>query len=229
MRAHILICAVFLLAACGSTARQSPTVTTSQIDPFALQTSTAAPAGPGYRIGPADLLKLTVFQVKDLSADELRVDNAGNVEVPLIGSVRAAGFSAPELSGEIERRLGDRYLQNADVTVTVTEAASQKITVDGAVTKPGVYEMRGRTTLLQAVAMAEGPVRTAKLNSVAVFRTVNDRRMVAVFDLNAIRGGQAVDPVMEGDDIVIVDSSRLNVVFRDVIAALPAFAAFAYF
>jgi polysaccharide export outer membrane protein len=113
--------------------------------------------------------------------------------------------------------------------VTVTEAASQKITVDGAVTKPGVYEMRGSTTLLQAVAMAEGPTRVADLTKVAVFRTIDGRRAVALFDLEAIRQGRADDPQVLGDDIVVVDTSRVNSVMREVLAALPGLAVFGYF
>jgi polysaccharide export outer membrane protein len=108
------------------------------------------------------------------------------------------------------------------------EAASQKITVDGAVTKPGVYLMRGRTTLLQAIAMAEGPSRTAALDTVAVFRTVDGRRMAAVFNLADIRAGRTEDPVMLGDDIVVVDTSRTSVALREMLAALPALSVFAY-
>jgi polysaccharide export outer membrane protein len=112
------------------------------------------------------------------------------------------------------------------VTVTVIEAASQKITVDGAVTKPGVYEMRGSTSLLQAVAMAEGPSRVADLSKVAVFRTINGQRSVALFDLGAIRQGRAEDPQVLGDDVIVVDASRLNSALREVVTALPALSIF---
>lgn len=190
----------------------------------------AATRGVGgeYKIGPSDKLKLVVFQVPDLSFDEIFVDAAGNLQLPLVGAVAASGRTPAELSTEIEMRLRERYLRNPQVTVAVIESAGQKITVDGAVTKPGVYEMRGRTTLLQAVAMAEGPAPTANLRSVAVFRNVDSRLMVAVFDLDSIRGGQAQDPVLLGDDIVVVDTSRLNVAMRNLVSVLPSLAAFAY-
>ena len=77
--------------------------------------------------------------------------------------------------------------------------------------------------------MAKGATRVADLESVAVFRTVEGRRMVAVFDLAAIRGGLAADPVLQGDDVVVVDTSRLSAVLRDVLAAAPAFASFFYY
>ncbi|MDP3080270.1 MAG: polysaccharide biosynthesis/export family protein [Brevundimonas sp.] len=182
-----------------------------------------------YRIGVGDKLDVRVFQVEDLSFEELVVDTSGNINLPLIGAVRGAGRTAGEMASDIARRLAAQYLRDPQVTVTVKEAASQKITVDGAVTKPGVYEMRGSTSLLQAVAMAEGPTRVADLTKVAVFRNIEGRRSVAVFDLSAIRQGRASDPQVLGDDVIVVDTSRLSSALREVVGALPALAAFAYF
>jgi polysaccharide export outer membrane protein len=164
--------------------------------------------------------------VPDLSFDELTVDTSGNLQMPLIGAVRAAGLTSGQLSADIAERLSAEYLRNPQVTVTVTEAASQKITVDGAVTKPGVYEMRGTTSLLQAVAMAEGPSRVADLTKVAVFRTIDGQRSVALFDLSAIRQGRAEDPRVLGDDIIVVDTSRMSVAMREIVAALPGLSVF---
>jgi polysaccharide biosynthesis/export protein len=232
MRTLLIICAAFLVAACGGGVgpRDAGLVTAAApIDPVMLMQSARGEASGDYRIGATDLLTISVFQVPDLSFEEIRVDASGNLQMPLIGSVPAAGRTPGELSVDIARLLGDRYLRNPQVTVTVMEAASQKVTIDGAVTQPGVYEMRGRTTLMQAVAMAKGPLREADVRSVAVFREVGGQRMVAVFDLAAIRNGQAEDPVILGDDIVVVDTSRLSVLLRDVVQALPAVAAFAYF
>jgi polysaccharide export outer membrane protein len=182
-----------------------------------------------YRIGVGDKLSIRVFQVADLSFEELVVDTSGNINLPLIGAVRGAGRTAGEMSTDIASRLAARYLRDPQVTVTIMEAASQKITVDGAVTKPGVYEMRGSTSLLQAVAMAEGPSRVADLTKVAVFRTIDGRRSVALFDLSAIRQGRASDPQVLGDDVIVVDISRLSSGLREAVGALPALAAFAYF
>ena len=230
MRITFVAIAVLGLAACASNSREmaapevAATVTTHAfVDDSAVQDQV------GYRIGPSDQLRITVFRVPDLSFAEISVDASGRLELPLVGSVRAAGSTPGELSREIERLLQARYLRDPQVTVTVTEAASQKVTVDGAVTKPGVYEMRGRTSLMQAVAMAEGPTRTAQLESVAVFRNVDDRRTVAVFDLRAIRNGSLADPIILGDDIIVVDTNTLSANMREILAALPGLAAFAYF
>jgi polysaccharide biosynthesis/export protein len=230
MRLISLLFAVFALAACGSSGRDSSSVTAATaVDSYALPVGAAMVPAEDYRIGETDVLKISVFRVPELSFDELRVDSSGNIQMPLIGTVQAAGLTPPELAASLTTRLGERYLRDPQVTVTVTEAASQKITVDGSVTQPGVYVMRGRTTLLQAVAMARGPSRSADLSSVAIFRTVDGQRMVAVFDLGAIRNGQAEDPVVLGEDVIVVDTSGLNTALQAAISAAPVLTLFRLF
>lgn len=228
MRAFLIAAISLVVAACaGSPPRDLQPTNATLLSAAGMQDSSPGALDSSYIIGAADVLSISVFRVPDLSFDEIRVDSQGDLQIPLIGSVRAAGQTTTSLAAELEGRLSERYLQNPRVTVTVGEAASQKVTIDGAVTKPGVYELRGRTTLLQAVAMASGPSPTANLESVAVFRNQDGQRMVAVFDVAAIRDGNASDPVIEGDDIVIVDTSRLRSFMRDAVAALPALAVFA--
>ena len=211
-----------VLAGCASTPRETAGISTMT----ALAIANDAPAQVvNNQIGVLDLVNVIVFQVPDLTfvgENAIRVDVSGKIEMPLIGSLQAAGRTPSELGADIRTRLASRYLQNPQVTVRVAEAANQKITVDGAVTEPGVYETKGQTTLLQAVAMAKGATNVADLESVAVFRTVDGQRMVAVFDMAAIRAGSALDPVLQGDDVVIVDTSRLSVAMRDALVALPA-------
>lgn len=216
-----------LLASCASPGLDVDQMTAAQlVDPAV---AVAEPPSGEYRIGVGDKLNVEVFQVEDLSFEELVVDASGNISLPLVGSVLGAGRTADEIASSIAASLGQQYLRNPHVTVAVAESAGQKITVDGAVNKPGVFAMRGSTSLLQAVAMAEGPSRVADLSQVAVFRTVDGRRAVAIFDLTAIRQGRAPDPQVRGDDVIVVDTSRLNAALREALGALPAFAAFAYF
>ena len=196
-----------------------------------LPTIAAPPAGPvqDYRIGPLDTLGVSVFQVKDLSVEEVQVDAGGRILLPLIGSVIANGKTTMELSSEIAAKLEEKYLQNPQVSVIVKEAVSQKVTVEGAVVEAGVFPIQGRTTLLQAVAMAKGAHRDANLRRVAVFREVNGQRMAAAFDMAAIRAGRAPDPEILGGDIVVVDGSQIRSVWRDIVSALPALGVFAVF
>lgn len=229
MRLLLIAIIAGLVTGCGASNRQIAVaeVALPVAGPM-LPTSSGMSLAPEYRIGASDQLNVKVFQIPDLSFEEIFVDASGNLQMPMIGTVHAQGLTPEELSAEMERLLRERYLRDPQVSVTVTEAANQKVTVDGAVSKPGVYKMQGRTTLLQAVAMAEGPTRIADLRSVAIFRTVDDRRMVALFDLGQIRAGQMADPYIQGDDIVVVDTSRLSAGMREVLAALPGLAVFAY-
>lgn len=230
IRAHwfLFIVMAALLAGCGGSRMDVSQMVAAR--PSDLQ-SVRAPQTPlsEYRIGVGDKLNVRVFQVPDLSFDGLVIDTSGNIQLPLIGAVAGSGRTSGELAAEIARRLASQYLRNPQVTVTVTEAASQKITVDGAVTQPGVYEMRGSTSLLQAVAMARGPTNVADLSKVAVFRTVEGQRSVAVFDLGSIRQGRSPDPTVLGDDVIVVDASRYSAVFREIVGAVPALSIFRAF
>lgn len=221
----VLILTACLLSACGGPRMDMAVMTAAQPVDLQITNISSAPQ-PEYTIGVGDKLSVRVFQVPDLSFDQLVVDTSGDIQMPLIGAVRATGQTAGQLSTQIAERLSAQYLRNPQVTVTVTEAASQKITVDGAVTKPGVYEMRGSTSLLQAVAMAEGPTAVADLTQVAVFRTISGQRSVALFDLQAIRQGRAEDPAVLGDDVIVVDTSRTSAAMRGIISAIPALAIF---
>lgn len=182
-----------------------------------------------YRIGPLDTVDITVFQEPDFTMKGAQVDASGNVAVAMIGVIPAAGRTAVELSREIERRLGDRYLQHPQVTVAVAGSVSQRVTVQGEVTEPGVYDIKGRTTLLDAIARAKGETRVAAVKQVLVFRSLNGQRVGAVFDVASIRRGEARDPELLGNDTVIVGYSKSRGVWRDMLAAAPLFNVFRAF
>jgi polysaccharide export outer membrane protein len=181
--------------------------------------TTNAPAD--YRVSALDELSVTVFREPELSLPRLRVDAAGNVLLPLIGTVRAAGRTAPELSAEIAGRLDARFVRNPQVTVTVLSSQGQRVTVEGSVRAPGVYEIGGNATLLEALARAQSPTDTAKLDEVIVFRTVEGQRLGAVFDLRRIRAGLDADPRIVGGDTVVVGFSQVKGAFRDFLSAAP--------
>jgi polysaccharide biosynthesis/export protein len=181
---------------------------------------------PGQqRIAPLDKLQINVFQVAELSG-EFQVDATGNIDFPLIGTVEAQGRSPGELAQKITQALGSRYLQNPNVQVAISEATAQTITVDGSVRQPGVIPIKGATTLMRAVALAQGTSEDANPSRVYVFRTISGQRMAAAFDLRAIRRAEAEDPPIYGNDIVVVDGNRARSLFRDVIQTLPVLSLF---
>ena len=221
LRVLVAAAASLILAACGGGA--APTNT---LNDWSAPNGAVVQPAQEYRIGALDKLNVTVFQVADLTLRDVQVDAVGNLQLPLIGTVMAKGKTTGELTELIRGRLAESYLQNPQVTVVVSTAASQKVTVDGAVTQPGVYQMTGNTSLIQAVARARGPARTAELSRVAVFRNIDGQRQVALFDLRAIRRGQAEDPQILGDDVIVVDSSVMSTTIASVLGALPALAIF---
>lgn len=179
-----------------------------------------------YRIGPLDTLDVSVYGEPDLSAKALQVDAAGRIALPLIGTIDAKGKTPAELSTEVERLLGGRYLRNPQVAVAVAASVSQKVSVEGEVSEPGVYPMTGPTTLLGVIAMAKGETDLATLREVVVFRTIKGERMGAVFDVASIRRGQAADPVMQGNDLVVVGYSAAKRFWKNVVSAAPMFSIF---
>jgi polysaccharide export outer membrane protein len=182
-----------------------------------------------YLIGPLDIISVTVFKEPDLSLKDLQVDASGNVSFPLIGDIRAAGKSAKDLSREIASRLNEQYFNQAQVSVVVTASISQHITVEGNVVQPGVYDVNGSQTLLQAIAQAKSPTRTARLDQIVVFRFIDGKRTGAVFNLKDIREGKAPDPALRGGDIVVVGFSGVKGAFRDFLTAAPIIGLFRVF
>jgi polysaccharide export outer membrane protein len=174
-----------------------------------------------YRIGPQDTLEINVFQLNDLNRT-VQVDSGGSILLPLLGQVQASGRTSSELSQDLARRLEKTYVNDPQVTVVVKDAQGQRITVDGAVTQPGVYALTGPTTLMQAVALAKGPdVRIANLHRVVVFRAVGQGRTSIAYDLTSIRNGKAPDPLIYGKDVIVVDTSGTRSALRDLGSAVP--------
>lgn len=186
-----------------------------------MDTSKAQTPGSDYKIGEMDMIDVYVFQEPELSAKQVEVDASGSVSLPLVGSVKALDKTTSQLSNEIATRLARNYLKNPQVTVTVASSASQKVTVGGEVREPGVYDIKGGTTLLQAVALAKGASTTAALDQIVVFRNVNGQRMGAVFDIKAIGAGRAADPPILGNDIVVVGFSKARSLWRDILSTVP--------
>jgi polysaccharide biosynthesis/export protein len=177
-----------------------------------------------YRIGPLDELKIVVFKEPDLSSEDLPVDLSGTIALPLIGQIAAQGKTAAELTSEITRRLNERYLRDAQVAVSVTRPVNYSVTVEGEVKKPGVFQIPGSASLLQAIAMGEGLNEYARPSEIIVFRQTDGKRYAARFDLRHIRDGVISDPMLQQGDIVVVGYSRAARFQRDIVQALPGLA-----
>lgn len=108
-----------------------------------------------YRIGPEDLLEISVFEAADLNRT-VRVTAGGEISLPLLGTVKAGGLSARELESVLEELLRRTYMQDPHVGVFVREMQSHPVSVFGAVKKPGVIQIRNPRTLIEILSLAEG-------------------------------------------------------------------------
>jgi polysaccharide export outer membrane protein len=178
-----------------------------------------------YVIGPLDKLGVTVFGERDLSTDQAQVDATGNLSLPLVGALVADGKTPRALEAEIRQRLA-RYVVDPQVSVMVLSSVSQRVVVEGDVNEAGVYQIQGRSTLLEVLALAKGPSNVSDERRVAVFRTVNNQRMGAMFDLAAIQNLEAKDPEILSGDIIVVGHSSRRGAWRDFLTAAPALGLF---
>lgn len=215
-------CATSTSGSVRSGTAKAVTATTELGVPDSTSAAGAYTGASEYRVGAQDLLEISVFQVAELNRT-VRVNSNGQITLPLVGMVKAGGKTVQELEAEIAGKLSESYLQDPQVSVFVTEFTSQRVTLEGAIKKPGIYPVTGKTSLLQAIAQAEGVTELANLDGVVVFRTVEGQRMAAVFSLNQIRAGDAADPQVYGDDIIVVDQSGAKTGLRNILQSVPIF------
>jgi polysaccharide export outer membrane protein len=189
------------------------------VDAAELPPPAAAGMEGGYEIGAFDRLLIDVLGFEELAKREVQVDAAGNIAFPIAGSVRAAGRTPGQVAQEIAARMQAGHIRNPQVSVNLFQSTSQYVTVEGQVTEPGNYPLVGDMTLMRAVAAAKGPAEFAKLDDVVVFRTVNDKRMVALYNLAAIRRGYYSDPQLYAKDVVVVGDSPGRRLFTRIVEA----------
>jgi len=123
--------------------------------------STTAPENVSeYPIGPKDLLEIRVLEVPELNV-ERRVSDGGLLDLPLLGLFSVSGMTATEVRDRLQTLLTSKYVNRANVSVTVKEFASKPVSIVGAVQKPGSLSISGRWYLLQAVSAAGGLTEAA--------------------------------------------------------------------
>jgi len=228
VRSSLVALLLLLLAACNSSGgtRNMAASGSSLPAPDTTSASGAYQGATDYRIGAQDLLAISVFGVQDLSKD-VRVNSNGQISLPLIGAVMAGGRTIPELEAELARKYSDGYLQKPQVSVFVKEFTSQRVTLEGAIVKPGIYPITGKTTLLQAIALAGGiDDKTADLGGIVLMRQVNGKRMAAAYDLRQVRKGVVDDPLVYGDDIIVIEQSASKTALRRFIESVPVLGIF---
>jgi polysaccharide biosynthesis/export protein len=182
-----------------------------------------------YNIGPNDLLDIEVYGVPELKR-QVRVNSSGSVSLALVGNVSILGLTGAQAEEKIAKMYEEKYLQNPQVSVFIREYSTKRITVEGAVGRPGIYPVTGPLTLLRVLALAGGGAQFAELSEIMVFRKFNADGTPAslVYDLDAIRDGTAPDPVIQADDVIVVKRNPTRAalrdsLFRDIIDSINPF------
>ena len=167
-----------------------------------------------YRVGPKDLLEISVFGADELSRT-VRVSEDGKVTLPLLGEVVVDGLTKSEVEKKLGQLLGEKYVQNPQVTVFIREYQSKRVSVLGAVEKPGPYQLLGRQTLMQIISEAGGLTRDAG-NEIVIIRQLPDGSStslrISIDDL-FLKGDAKLNVPMEAGDIVTVPVDKPVVLY----------------
>jgi polysaccharide biosynthesis/export protein len=187
----------------------------------ALQTPSAS---PDYRLGPEDLVQITLFNIPagevgvTPRTTEARVSQAGMLSLPLLGDVPVAGLTTSGLEQLLRGRY-NQYLHNPQVGVQVREYRSQVVTVAGAVRTPVVYQLTGPKTLIDMLAIAGGISERAG-GQVHLYRQGPEGRQSYVVDLLALANNPTLVnmPVQAGD---VVNVPQAGMFFVDGAVRTP--------
>jgi len=215
------LCLAIVLGLAGCVTRKAEIAPSGPAFADASAPPVAAGVPGGYRLGPLDTLSVRVFNEPSLTLEEQAIDQSGRFSMPLVGFVEAAGRTAEEVQADITARLNRRFLRDAQVSVAVVKAINYTFTVDGEVKRPGVYQIPGRITLSQAVALGEGPSQDARLDDIVVIRQIGAQRYAARFSLADIQTGRFPDPEVRQADTVVVGLSRTSRLFSTLLGILP--------
>lgn len=199
-----LVIALALVAGAGlaAHAQQASPVSTTPGSPVP---ASAPPAITDYVIGPEDLLQITVWKNESLSR-ELAVRPDGKISMPLLHDIQAAGLTPMQLQEKLSTALGE-FMPNPEVSVTVTDVRSYRISVLGEVVKPGVLQLKSDTTVLEAIALAGGFRDFASPSKIVILRKNGDGQTNKIpFNYNrVVKDNRAEGNVtLKSGDVVVV-------------------------
>jgi polysaccharide export outer membrane protein len=165
-----------------------------------------------YVISTNDILEITVYGETDLSAT-IMVSQDGAIIYPLLGNIKAAGFTVRELEKNIKDLLAEDYLVNPQVSIFIKTYSQVTIFVLGQVKSPGSYQMKDKLYLTQAIAFAGGFTEAANIDQVKIIRTVNDEKETILVDASQILGKEKPDVEIKPNDTIMVgEYGRISII-----------------
>jgi polysaccharide export outer membrane protein len=157
-----------------------------------------------YKIGPEDSLSITVWKNEAMSRT-VQVRPDGMISMPLLDDVLAAGQTPMQLRDVLAKRLAE-FIPNPDVSVIVTDVRSFKVSVLGEVSKPGRFELKSWTTILDVIAQAGGFNQFAARSRIVVLRPTGKTMTRIPFNYNKVvsAGGEVDNFYLQPGDVVLV-------------------------
>jgi polysaccharide export outer membrane protein len=157
-----------------------------------------------YKIGPQDVLRIDVWKEAEVSR-VVPVRPDGKISLPLLNDVQAAGLTPMQLSGLIADGL-KKYMNDPQVTVSVSEINSRRIYVTGEVTRAGAFPLLPNMTVLQALSSSGGFTQFAKLKNIYVLRTEDGKQVKLPFNYkDAVNGKKPEQNVLlQSGDVIVV-------------------------
>lgn len=171
---------------------------------FSASSSAQQVAGLEYRIGPEDVLHISVWKEDDLDRKVL-VRPDGGVSFPLVGDIQVSGRTPLEVQDEIRSRLA-RYVPDAEVTVAVDKISGYTIFILGEVNKPGQFTLGRYVDVVQALTLAGGTTPYASERNMRILRRKDGREVTYGFDFRDIKRGRNLKQniILQSGDVVVV-------------------------
>lgn len=186
----IVAAATSIGATCGGAERVSPEV------------REAPPPSTGLQVG--DIFEVRVFGEEELSA-QYRIAPDGTIDFPFLGTVEVVGEDSRAIANRIASGLREReILVDPQVTVFVSESNSRRVSVTGAVARPGTFDLVPGMTVVQAISMAGGASALANQNAAVLTRRVGDQLRRFDIPIRRITDGHEADVEVHGGDIIFV-------------------------
>ena len=160
--------------------------------------------GLEYRIGPEDVLHISVWKEEDLDREVL-VRPDGGISFPLAGDLQVSGRTPIEVQDEIRSRL-QRYVPDAEVTVSIEKVSGYTIFVLGEVEEPGQFTLGRYVDVVQALTLSGGFTPYANKRGIQILRRQDGREVTYKFDFRSVSRGRNLDQniILQSGDVVLV-------------------------
>jgi len=168
-----------------------------------------------YRIGPKDLLEVTAMGVQEINKLAVRVSEDGRINLPLIGEVEVNNLTKSEVEKKLVGLLSEKYVINPQVSIFIVEYKSKRVSILGAVEKPGPYELLGRQTIMSIISQAGGMTRDAG-NDIIVIRQLADGSSTSIrisIDDLFVKGEAKLNIPLEPNDIINIPVDKVVVIY----------------